>query len=48
MGVTFGIEHLVYEPILALFFSNWTAIRVRGGYFYNFKLGQAYRAAQTN
>lgn len=48
MGIVFVLEYLIYEPLLALLFGNTNAVRARGGYFYHFKLGQAYRAAQTN
>jgi hypothetical protein len=47
MGIVFALEVLIFEPLLALIFGDFKAVRIRGGYFYNFKLGQAYRAAQT-
>jgi hypothetical protein len=47
MGIVFALEYLIFEPLFTLLFGNSRAMRIRGGYFYNFKLGQAYRAAQT-
>jgi hypothetical protein len=47
MGVVFVLEYLIFEPLLALIFGSTSGARMRGGQFYNFKLGQAYRAAQT-
>jgi len=47
MGIVFALEYFIYEPLFTLLFGSTRAWRLRGGYFYNFKLGQAYRAAQT-
>lgn len=48
MGVVFALEYLIFEPLIVLLFGDTRAVRVRGGHFYNFNLGRAYRAAQTN
>jgi hypothetical protein len=39
MGIVFILEHLIFEPILALCFGDRQIVRNRGGFFYNFKLG---------
>ncbi len=47
MGIVFALEYAIFEPLLALIFGNTEGMKRRGGYFYNFKLGEMYRAAQT-
>ena len=47
MGIVFALEHFIYEPLLALLFGDREFVRNRGGFFYNFKLGEDYRAAQA-
>lgn len=47
MGIVFVLEYIIFEPLLALIFGSTSPVRTRGGHFYNFRLGQAYRAAQT-
>lgn len=39
MGVTFGLEYLIYEPLLALLFGHTQPVRIRGGYYYDFAIG---------
>lgn len=42
MGITFFIEHFIYEPILICLFHNKRAVKHRGGYYYDIRLGEAY------
>lgn len=48
MFVTFAIEHFIYEPILISCFGDKQLVRERGGSFYNFRLGEAFKASQNN
>ena len=47
MGIVFALEYIIFEPLLALIFGNTEGMKKRGGHFYNFKLVEMYRAAQT-
>ena len=38
MGVTMGLEYLIYEPLLALLFGDRQIVRNRGGFFFKAKL----------
>jgi len=42
MGIVFAIEYFIYEPILLLLFHDKTIVRNRGGYYYNYQLGQLF------
>jgi len=47
MGIVFALEHLIFDPILACIFGNNRNYRQKGGYFYDFKLGEAYKVVQN-
>lgn len=38
LGVAFGLEHLVLEPLLTLCFGNFRFFRMKG-FYYDFRLG---------
>jgi len=42
LGVTFVLDHLIFDPLLSLILGNTRFYRLRG-YFYNFALGQEYK-----
>lgn len=48
MGITIVLDQFIFEPLLIALFGDREIVRIRGGYFYDFKLGESYRAAQTN
>ena len=48
MAVIFVWEYFIFEPILVAIFHNSNAVKNRGGYYYDFKIGEAYLAVTDN
>ena len=40
--ITFALDHLLFDPILSVVLGKTSFYRLRG-YYYNFKLGLAYK-----
>jgi hypothetical protein len=43
MYVCFVIEHFIFEPILVVLAGNSESVKRRGGFYYNFRIGELYR-----
>lgn len=39
MAICFFFEHFIYEPIIVALFHNREAMKNRGGYYYDIRLG---------
>lgn len=44
MGIAFGLDHLLFDPLLTLLFGKTAFYRSRG-YYYNGELGELARLA---
>jgi hypothetical protein len=42
MGIVFVLEHFVLEPLMIVIFKSTDAIKQRGGYFYDARLGNSF------
>jgi hypothetical protein len=47
-AIAIVIYHFIYEPLLVLFFGNTKLVRMRGGFYYDIKLGEIQRIAMAN
>ena len=42
MGCVFFLEYFVLEPLMIVIFKSSSAIKKRGGYFYDIRLGTSF------
>ena len=42
MGIVFVLEYFIFEPIMILLLKSTDAIKKRGGYYYDIRLGTGY------
>lgn len=47
-GIVFALEHFIYEPLLVVLLGNNRFVRMRGGFYYDIKLGETQRIAAAN
>ena len=42
MAIVFVLDYLIVEPILILIFKGKEAMKQRGGFYYDIRLGESY------